>query len=405
MMPMLQQIVQMLFAHRLRSLLAIIAIVWGIVSVLVLMALGEGFYQVNAKSFSLLMSDTQLAVPEMTSKPWQGLPARRQITLSEPEFRLLEKQSAIKAVSVLYRKWDASVTDISGHTLPGYVRGVDNHYVDMRKVKLEIGSRNISKSDLNNHNRIAIIGWQLAKQGNLTLGDKLKVNGIPFLVSGITQQSEGGVSMGQEDNQVIIPNTTFTDLWSDKPSQIMVTPAEGISGVILRQNLLSFFANQKHFDPTDKRAVWLPDFSQDAKFFTALLRGIQMFLGASGAMTLAVGALGVANIMFLSVTERTREIGVRLAIGATPNNILVQFLLEGGILVAMGTVLGVGISYAVVELMNQIGLPEWLGSPIMTLDAIMMALFVTVILALLASFFPARRASNLTPVIALSARA
>jgi putative ABC transport system permease protein len=122
-------------------------------------------------------------------------------------------------------------------------------------------------------------------------------------------------------------------------------------------------------------------------------------------MTLAVGALGVANIMFLSVTERTREIGVRLAIGATPNNILVQFLLEGGILVAMGTVLGVGISYAVVELMNQIGLPEWLGSPIMTLDAIMMALFVTAILALLASFFPARRASNLTPVIALSARA
>jgi len=405
MMPMLQQIAQTLFAHRLRSLLAIIAIVWGIVSVLVLMALGEGFYQINAKSFSLLMSDTQLAVPEMTSKPWQGLPARRELTFTEPEFRQLEKQSAIKTVSVLYRKWDASVTDITGHSLPGYIRGVDNHYVDMRKVKLTPGSRDIGISDLNNHNRIAIIGWQLALQGNLAIGNKLKVNGIPFLVSGITKQSEGGMSMGREDTQVIIPSTTFTDLWSDKPSQVMVAPAEGTSGVILRQNLLSFFANQKHFDPTDRRAVWIPDFSQDAKFFTALLRGIQLFLGASGAMTLAVGALGVANIMFLSVTERTREIGVRLAIGATPNNILMQFLFEGGMLVAIGTLLGVSISYCLVIIMNQMGLPDWLGNPILTIDAIFMSLSVTVVLALLASFFPARRASNLTPVIALSARA
>ncbi|WP_019613857.1 ABC transporter permease [Psychromonas ossibalaenae] len=405
MIPMLQQIVQMLFAHRLRSLLAITAVVWGIVSVLVLMALGEGFYQINARQFSLLMSDTQLALPEVTSKPWKGRPARREISFTEPEFRLLEKQSAIKAVSVLYQKWDASVTDITGHTLPGYIRGVDNHYIDMRKIKLAAGSRNISRHDINRHSRITVIGWQLAQQGGLSIGDKLRVNGIPFIITGITRQSEGGMSMGREDNQVLIPSSTFTDLWSDKPVQVMVTPAPGISGVVLRKNLLSFFASQKHFDPSDKRAMWLPDFSQDVKFFTTLLRGIQLFLGASGAMTLAVGALGVANIMFLSVTERTREIGVRLAIGATPTNILVQFLLEGGMLVSIGTVIGVAVSYVLILLMNQMGLPDWLGTPVISVDAVLMALSVTVVLALLASFFPARRAANLIPVTALSARA
>ncbi|WP_245597689.1 ABC transporter permease [Psychromonas aquimarina] len=401
---MLQQIVQMLFAHRLRSLLAVTAVVWGIVSVLVLMALGEGFYQINAKSFSLLMSDTQLALPEMTSKPWQGLPARREVSFTEPEFRLLEKQSAIKALSVVFQKWDAAVTDITGHTLPGYIRGVDNNYIAMRKIKLASGSRNISTRDINRYSRIAVIGWQLAQQGGLTIGDKLRVNGVPFLVAGITRQSEGGMSMGREDNQVLIPSSTFTELWNDKPVQIMVTPAAGISGVVLRKNLLSFFASQKHFDPSDKRAVWLPDFSQDVKFFTTLLRGIQLFLGASGAMTLAVGALGVANIMFLSVTERTREIGVRLAIGASPNNILVQFLLEGGVLVSIGTAVGIALSYVLILLLNQMGLPDWLGSPVISADAVLMALSVTVVLALLASFFPARRASNLIPVIALSAR-
>ncbi len=379
MRPMLQQIVQMLFAHRLRSLLAVTAVVWGIVSVLVLMALGEGFYQINARSFSLLMSDTQLALPEMTSKPWRGLPSRRALSFTEPEFRLLEKQSAIKAVSVLYQKWDAAVTDMTGHTLPGYIRGVDNYYIGMRKIKLALGSRNISVRDINSHSRIAVIGWQLAQQGGLTIGDKIRVNGVPFLVSGITRQSEGGMSMGREDNQVLIPSSTFTELWNIKPAQVMVTPAPGISGVVLRKNLLSFFASQKHFDPSDKRAVWLPDFSQDVKFFTTLLRGIQLFLGASGAMTLAVGALGVANIM-------------------------VQFLLEGAVLVSIGTAVGIAVSYILIVLLNQMGLPDWLGSPVISADAVLMALSVTVVLALLASFFPARRAANLIPVTALSAR-
>ncbi|MCV5940584.1 hypothetical protein OFN64_28275, partial [Escherichia coli] len=100
-----------------------------------------------------------------------------------------------------------------------------------------------------------------------------------------------------------------------------------------RQNIVNFFAKQLHFDPSDKDAVELPDFSEGAAVISGILRGIQIFLGASGAMTMAVGALGVANIMFLSVTERTREIGVRLAIGATQKSILSQFILEGLILV------------------------------------------------------------------------
>jgi len=405
MSAMLQQTLQTLLAHRLRSSLAVIAIVWGIVSVLVLVALGEGFYQVNTKSFSILMSDTQSVYQGMTSKPWQGLPARRAIKISETEMRQLEHQSAVKKLSVIYENWEATVTDMHGRSLPGYVRGVDGHFVTWRKFKLIKGSRNITPSDIINHNRVVVVGWQLANIGGLSLGGQVKVNGIPFTVIGITEQSEGGVRMDNDEQQVMMPSPTFTDLWQKTPSMLLVEPAEGIAGVALRKSLISFFAKQQHFDPTDNRALYLPDFSREAKFFMTLLRGIQLFLGASGAMTLAVGALGVANIMFLSVTERTREIGIRLAIGATPTSILLQFITEGGLLVIAGTAIGLMLSYGTVALMTAVGIPDWLGIPQITLSAIVMTLGVTGILALIAAFFPAKRASMLTPVIALSARA
>lgn len=405
MISSLQQVVQTLLAHRLRSALAVIAIVWGIVSVLVLVALGEGFYRVNTQSFALLMSDTQMAFPSQTTKPWQGLAARRAITLSEPEMRALARHPNINALSVIYGKWDAKVTNVKGRTLPGYVSGIDSQFLALRNLQLTAGSRGIHASDQQNHSRIAVVGWQLAQVGQLSIGDTIKVNTIPFSVVGITQQQEGGISINNENSQVMIPSSAFTDLWQSEPEFLLVQPAAGIPAAVLRMNILSFFAKQKHFDPSDTEAINLPDFSSGAQFFNALFRGIQLFLGASGAMTLAVGALGVANIMFLSVTERTREIGVRLAIGATPKIILRQFILEGGLLVVLGAVIGMLLSYLVVLLLNYIGLPDWLGEPAITVPALGWSLLVTTLFALLAAYFPAKRAANLTPVIALSARA
>lgn len=414
MMALLAQTLQTLLAHRLRSFLAILAIVWGVISVLVLVGLGEGFYQTNTKSFALLMSNTQMAFPEQTTKPWQGLAARRTISPTEDQMRQVFKpsmtnqsraHSTIRNISVVYGKWDASVTDTQGRSLPGYVSGVDSQFVELRNVKLIQGSRAINRSDLNNHNRVAMVGWQLAQIGHLQIGHSLKVNGVPFVVVAITKKNENGISINNEESQVMIPSSTFNDLWDSKPMMLLVSPSEDVSGVILRKSLLSFFAKQQHFDPSDKDAMYMPDLGRESVFFKKLLRGIQLFLGASGAMTLAVGALGVANIMFLSVTERTREIGVRLAIGATPHNILGQFLVEGGILVAFGTGIGILFSYVIVAGLNYIGMPEWLGVPMITIDAIWSTLAVISVLALLSSYFPARRASNLVPVIALNARA
>ncbi len=404
MSSLLQQTWQTLIAHRMKSILAIIAIAWGVISVVVLIALGEGFYRHQSQSFSFMVNNVQVVFPSQTSKPWQGLSSRREIDIPQDKVEMIKQSGFVKEVASVYAKWDASVTNIKGQNLARAVSGIDPAYFALAERKLQTGSRNISPSDIASHTRVAVLGDQIAKMGGIGIGEEVKVNGIPFLVIGVLSDEDTGISFG-DSRRVFIPQTTYRDLWNDKPWMLLMKPIDGMDSASFRESIVRFYAKQLHFDPSDKDAVRLPDFSEGAAMISGILRGIQIFLGASGAMTMAVGALGVANIMFLSVTERTREIGVRLAIGATQVSILSQFIIEGLILVAVGTAIGLMISFALVALLSTVTLPEWIGSPVITPDSIALSLLVTVVLALMASYFPARRASRLTPVLALSARA
>ena len=404
MITLLQQTWQTLLAHRMKSVLAIIAIAWGVISVVVLIALGEGFYRHQTQSLSFMVNNTQIAIPYRTSKPWQGLPARREIAINQNQVDLIKQSGFVQDASSVYAKWDASVTNDKGQHLSSSVSGIDPSYFPLIERQLVPGSRNVSPSDMTNHTRVAVLGDQIAKMGNISIGNQVKVNGIPFLVIGVIKDEDAGLNFGESRN-VFIPQSTFLDLWDSKPWLILLKPIDGMEAAGFRQSIVYFFAKQLHFDPLDKEAINLPDLSEGAAMINGIFRGIQIFLAASGAMTMAVGALGVANIMFLSVTERTREIGVRLAIGATPKTILGQFLVEGFALVAAGTSLGLLVAFTAVSLLANVTLPDWIGSPVITPASIGWSLLVTLILALLASYFPARRASRLTPVNALSARA
>ena len=399
----LSQAWKTLLAHKVKSILAVIAIVWGLVSIIVLMALGEGFYQHYSASFSLLNSDSQYVQPSQTSKPWQGLPVRRKIRITEQQVERLRESPFIEQLAIVYENWEARVSDAHGISITSFVAGTEGSYLPLIKQGLTKGSRNLNHSDERHHSRVALVGDLLASRSHLAVGDTIKVHGIPFQVIGILADADGVNFFGNFD-RVFIPSSTFQDIWKKEISNLMVKPVPGVNGEQLRRNLIDFFAKQEHFDPNDNDALYLPDFSASGKVLMSILHGIQIFLACSGAMTLAVGALGVANIMFLSVTERTREIGVRLAIGAAPRTILAQFLIEGMLLAFFGALLGLSIAILVVFLLGKMHLPSWIGVPVVTSDSIGVALFVTCVLAILAAYFPARRAAGLTPVVALSAR-
>lgn len=399
----LSQACKTLQAHKVKSILAVVAIVWGLVSIIVLMALGEGFYRHYSASFSLLNSDSQLVWPSQTSKPWQGLPARRSIRISEQQVERLRDSPFVEQLAVVYENREARVSDAHGLSIASSVTGTEGSYLPLIKQGLDKGSRNLNHNDEYHHSRVALVGDLLASRSHIAVGDTIRINGIPFQVVGILADVDG-VSFFGNFERVLIPSSTFQDIWKKEISNLVVKPASGINGEQLRRNLIGFFAKQEHFDPNDKDALHLPDFSASGKVLMSILRGIQIFLAVSGAMTLAVGALGVANIMFLSVTERTREIGVRLAIGAAPRAILAQFLIEGMLLAFFGALLGLLVAILVVFVLGNMHLPSWVGVPVVTLGSIGVALFVTCVLAILAAYFPARRAASLMPVVALSAR-
>ncbi|MCL9781636.1 ABC transporter permease [Vibrio sp. S4M6] len=404
MKELISQTLSTLWAYRLKSTLAIIAIAWGVTSVVVLMALGEGFYQKQSAAFAILLNNTQMAISGSASKAWQGLPPRRAITLTKHNVEPLLHSPLVSAISILYENDKTVVTNSKGQSIASSVAGIDPNYLAMSSLQLKPGSRNFTPIDQENHARVAILGWQLAETSHVKVGDAISINHVPFTVIGILNGDNVQVSFG-DANRVEIPSATFTDMWDSFPAYIVVKPAGRTSASELRQEIIRYFSHVLHFDPSDDNAIYLPDLSGGAEMIKAVLRGIQLFLAASGAMTLAVGALGVANIMFLSVTERTREVGVRLAVGATKFSILRQFMAEGIALVCLGALVGLGLSWLAVYLLNTLSLPNWLGSPIITLSAVNISSGITFLLAILASWFPARRAAALTPIIALSARA
>ena len=158
-----------------------------------------------------------------------------------------------------------------------------------------------------------------------------------------------------------------------------------------------------HFSPDDTNALMFYDTLKIFNFFNWFFVGIQLFLGLCGSLTLAVGGLGVANIMFLIVTERTKEIGLRMAVGARDSHILIQILCEALILVVLGGLFGITLSYLTVFILQFITLPAWIGKPTISLSIAFITIAVLAMIGVLAGYFPAKRASRMDPVDALGA--
>ncbi len=243
---LLQQTWQTLLAHRMKSALAIIAIAWGVISVVVLIALGEGFYRHQTQQLSFLMNNVQVAFPSSTSKAWQGLPSRRQITISQEQVERIKNTGLVDAVSSVYAKWDASVTNEKGQNLSSSVNGIDSNYFSLMQSKFEPTSRHMSPSDIANHTRVAVLGDQIAKMGGLSIGHIVKVNGIPFLVIGVLKD-EDSTSFFSDSRTVYIPQTTYRDLWNVKPWMLLMKPIEGMDAHSFRKSVVRFLFEAASF--------------------------------------------------------------------------------------------------------------------------------------------------------------
>jgi putative ABC transport system permease protein len=252
----------------------------------------------------------------------------------------------------------------------------------------------------------------------LFLGDKLKqdlfgdaeavgrtvmVDNVPFLVIGVLQTKAQDSSYGGRDqDKAFMPDTTFKGLFSERYVGNFIFQAKTPSLVpAVTKRVYEVLGRRLRFDPKDKEAVGMWDTTEGEKFFAVFFLTFRAFLGVIGSFTLMVGGLGVSNIMYVVVEERTREIGVKLAVGAKPRFIQTQFLLETLTLTAIGGLLGFLITLGILFVFPFVGLDEYVGTPEASPLVIVITAALLGLIGFVAGYFPARRASLLDPVVAL----
>jgi putative ABC transport system permease protein len=426
MAEILRQVVDNLRANKLRSFLTMFGILWGVISVVVLSATGEGFQRGNQHVLEELGKNIAIVWGGRTSLQAGGERAGRAVFLTVDDARALEQSNLIAVVSPEIQRGGINIKS-AYNAAALQVHGIEPQYQDIRTIDIERG-RSFRFSDNEQALRVAIIGADATKQlfgDRNSIGATVELNGLPFTVIGkIRKKDQDSNYSGPDNDKVFVP---FATMMRDFPrlgvdpgvvSDIIVSPrpwvVDELPGVLsrrtgriegvdwpLEQEVRRVLAPRHDFDPTDRNAIAMWDTTLQTLMFSRMIQKMKDFFSVVGAVTLALGGLGVMNIMFVAVQERTREIGVRKALGATTRQIQRQFFLEGFLLTMLSGTIGFLVAFALCAAVNLLPMPTRFQGMTVTWPAGLGAVAALVIVGVVTSTYPARRASLMPPVEAL----
>jgi putative ABC transport system permease protein len=275
----------------------------------------------------------------------------------------------------------------------------------MRNIIPAAGGRYLNDVDVDRRRRVIFLGDKLKQDlfhDEDAVGKTVMIDNTPFLVIGVMQEkSQDSSYSGRDKDKAFLPDSTYKGLFTERYVDNFIFQAKDASKVpdVTRQ-VYEVLGRRLKFDPKDKEAIGMWDTTEGEKFFRVFFGVFRAFLAIIGSFTLIVGGIGVSNIMYVVVEERTREIGVKLAVGAKPRFILTQFLIETMTLTAVGGFLGFLITIAVIAVFPS-QLDEYIGTPEASAVVILTTAALLGVIGLAAGYFPARRASLLDPVVAL----
>ncbi len=408
----LRQAVGTFRAHKMRIFLTMFGIVWGIASVILLVGLGRGFSADQHKRMETLGKDLVIVWGGRTSSQVGGLAAGREIALTIDDARLIRDECyRVRYISPEVR---ASVPEVSSFNSAN--RGVVGMWPDyqiFRSLNLAEG-RLINTDDEQNGRRVIILGDAARKQlfsGQPAVGATILVKSIPYTVVGVLAEKKQNSNYNGPDNDFLY--APYSAVARDFPPQAKpgivrgylddivfeVGDAEGHEEAV--DQVRSVLGRAHHFDATDKDALFIWDTMDGAKLVENIFNVITIFFACVAIVTFCLGGIGVMNIMLVSVTERTREIGVRKAIGATKHDILRQFFAESVILTVISGALGLLFGIGTCVALNTLPLPDFVPHPIVSPISIVASLITLSLITVTAGMYPAQRAAEMQPVESL----
>jgi len=405
------QVFRAIFANKLRSFLTMFGIAWGVGSLLVLVGLGEGFRSGQRKQMAtlgnnlvMMWNGTIPAVPNQHTgmRPYQLTPA------DEAAIRALPEVSGVTAYLNRNDLYEVSAYANTSTT----VMGVEPNFGQVRFVSLAEG-RFISQQDVAERRRVAVLGSKSASilfPGHPMLGETITINNVAFTVIGRAASISRGNNDG--DNQrFYIPLSIMQELFAMKGSNVARDALSSIAyqptikgdATAAKAAVHRVVAEHHGFDPDNKEAFEEFDTIDEEKMVGAIFTAMDVFLGGVGIVTLGLGAVGIINIMLVSVTERTREIGLCKALGATRRSILTQFFFEGLLLTGVSGLVGIAVSGGFMWLLQQVltgKMPGW-DPPRLVPWSAALALGSLVLSGVAAGLYPASKAAALDPIEAL----
>ncbi len=402
----LKQFLQDIRKQKLRTFLTTFGIVWGTAATVILTAFGEGLYRHNHKQFLGMGERLVVVWGGVTSQPYKGLPKNRWIRIGDEDIEMLKKE--IPQITVASPEYSGSTMLTYGKkTISQNVIGVLPEWGLARNIIPEMGGRFLDKNDVDYRKRVVFIGNNIRDDvfgaDSKPVGKYITIHGAPFLVVGVLQKKDQNSSYnGRDGYKVFIPSTTFKAIWGHEyPQNMIYQVSDPTRSKSVKDQVFKVLGRKFSFNPKDDQALFVWDTNESLKQWMPFFDGLKIFMGIIGIFTLLVGGIGTANIMYVVVKERSREIGLKMALGATRVYIMSQIIIESLLITLIG-----GFAGFMIAKMFEIGFPylklnQYVGNPFITTQSVIIAATVIGTIGLLAGYFPARRAARLDPVVAL----
>lgn len=405
----LQEIWTTLSKNKLRTILTAFGVSWGILMLLLMLGAGKGLENGVKRTFSNGVTNSVSVWGRLTSKNYRGFTIGRPIQFNNADTKALNEIEGIDLVSpgLQLGGWRGANNVIRKNKIGAFeINGYLPLVKHIKLLKMTSG-RFVNERDMQENRKVCVIGKitrdVLFEPHENPIGEYISIQGVYFKIVGEFKSSRNGDDAEDEDRSIYIPFSTFQQAFNigDKIGWYMITAKSGIQASIIEAKVKALLRKRHNIHPNDNRAIGSWNAEEEFNRFNRVFKGIELLSWFVGTLTLLAGIIGVSNIMLVIVKERTKELGIRRAIGATPVSIVIQIILESLLLTMLAGAGGFIIGIVTLENLGRLIQHEYFSNPEVNFNIAVTATFVLMFSGILAGILPAVRAVKINPIEAL----